>query len=191
MKTAPAKHWTGDLDAIGACPDAIVWSRDYDTLQAAWDDCERGDWMLWLIGITSGDDPETPSRKKLAICSVEVAKLAWPYVREQDREAVQQCYETAESWAHGDGATQADCRAASDAIFASAGFAYAASYAAYAAAAAEAAAAKAAAAAAAAEAAAAAAAATTVVIHAVTTSMATLSQAADIVRRHYPEPPKL
>jgi len=36
-----------DLDG---CSDAIDWLAAYEgtTLEQAWDDCERGDWMVWL-----------------------------------------------------------------------------------------------------------------------------------------------
>ena len=34
-----------------ACAPALSWlrSEQYPTLQAAWDACPRGDWMLWLL----------------------------------------------------------------------------------------------------------------------------------------------
>jgi len=38
------------LQSINACGEAIRWASDFDNAQAAWDACERGDWMLWLLG---------------------------------------------------------------------------------------------------------------------------------------------
>lgn len=35
------------LRDLGACSDAIAWVGDRD-LAAAWAECQRGDWMLWL-----------------------------------------------------------------------------------------------------------------------------------------------
>ena len=35
------------LRKMNACPEAIVWVGDR-TLQQAWAECERGDWMAWL-----------------------------------------------------------------------------------------------------------------------------------------------
>ena len=34
-----------------ACAPAMAWlrSEQYPTLQAAWDACPRGDWMMWLL----------------------------------------------------------------------------------------------------------------------------------------------
>jgi len=37
------------LKELDACDDAIQWAKDYDTLQQAWDNCQRSDWMFWLI----------------------------------------------------------------------------------------------------------------------------------------------
>ena len=46
---------TARLKRIGACEEAVAWVRagKYATLQAAWDVCERPDWMLWLAGATN------------------------------------------------------------------------------------------------------------------------------------------
>ena len=43
------------LKRVGACEEAVAWVRagKYATLQAAWDVCERPDWMLWLCGATN------------------------------------------------------------------------------------------------------------------------------------------
>jgi hypothetical protein len=43
-------HWTDELVRWKACNDAVQWARAYPTMQAAWDACERADWMLWLMG---------------------------------------------------------------------------------------------------------------------------------------------
>lgn len=39
------------IEKMRACPEAIAWlrERNYPTLQEAWDNCKRGDWMLWLL----------------------------------------------------------------------------------------------------------------------------------------------
>lgn len=36
-----------ELTKIDACKEAIEWVGDR-TLEQAWNECERGDWMLWL-----------------------------------------------------------------------------------------------------------------------------------------------
>ena len=46
---------------MGACAPAMAWlrSEQYPTLQAAWDACPRGDWMLWLL--STMDHPAYPT----------------------------------------------------------------------------------------------------------------------------------
>jgi hypothetical protein len=37
------------LKALGACADAIVWTkRQEGTAQSIWSRCRRADWMLWI-----------------------------------------------------------------------------------------------------------------------------------------------
>ena len=195
------------LHTLEACDDAIEFAEQFDTLQEAWDKCERGDWMLWLAGKMAGK-PWSEARKPLVLCLVEVARLVWPHVREQDRVIVQQCYVATEAWAKGIGSQKA-LRAAYAAAEAAAAdvyaYAYAAAYAAAAAAyaaadaaaadAADAAAAYAACAAVDAAAADAAAYAADAAAYAAAyaayaaTRTDTLRSVADIVRKHYPVVP--
>jgi hypothetical protein len=50
------------MDAAGraflreACADAKEWARDYPTLQAAWEACQRPDWMYWALNKLGYDD---------------------------------------------------------------------------------------------------------------------------------------
>ena len=86
-----------DLVALGTCGDALDWARGYDTAQEAWDACERGDWMLWLLGMLAGP-PESDSRRKLVLAACACARLSLPHVQageDRPRHAI----ETAESWA--------------------------------------------------------------------------------------------
>lgn len=43
------KHWSNTLIEMNACSDAIEWSQTQRSLAVAWDKCERGDWMFWLL----------------------------------------------------------------------------------------------------------------------------------------------
>jgi len=67
------------LDNLNACSDAVKWCNGYPSLQKAWDACERADWSLWLVGKLSGDSG-SQKRKKLVICTCEIARLALQYV---------------------------------------------------------------------------------------------------------------
>jgi len=46
------------LKELEACTEAIKWCKDNDiqTVQEAWEKCERGDWMLWLYYNLCPDD---------------------------------------------------------------------------------------------------------------------------------------
>jgi len=167
---------THKLTELNACPDAVIWATSQPDEQTAWDNCERGDWMLWLLGKLS-KGPRSKSRKKLVLTACECARLALEHVpKSEDRPRI--AIETAEAWARGE-ATLQEVR---DAAYAAADAAAAyAAYAAYAAADADAYAAAYAAADAAADDAA----------DAYAARKKTLKQCAEIVRKHYPKTPKL
>ena len=167
------KHWTDKLMALCACSEAIEWARNYPTLMAAWEACERGDWMLWLAGKVCRT---LPQRKRLVLAACACARTALRYVKvgeKRPRAAIR----TAERWAHGDRSVSLqDVRSAADAAIA----VYAA-YAAYAV-----------------TSAAAAYDAATYAAYAVTSAAAayavrtkTLARMAKIVRKHYPTPPRM
>jgi len=196
------------LNKLSACGSAVREASKFNSGQKAWDNSVRGDWMLWLVGKTSGK-PESKKRKKLVLCACECARLALIHVPKGELRPLK-AIETAEAWTRGE-ATIEEVRvarrayaAAAYAAAAYAAYAADAAYAAYAAAAYAAAAYAAAdtaayAAAYAADAAYAAAdaayaAADTAAYAAADAADAaakrkTLKQCADIVRKHYPKVP--
>jgi len=175
MKTEIIKKLTD----LHACHEAVEWARTQPDWKTLWKNCQRGDWMLWIIGKFSGE-PGSDARKPLVLAACECARLALKYVPAGE-EIPLKAIETAESWAKDEGPTLEDVRDAAAAAYAyAAAHAYAAAYA-YAAAAAVNAAAAAAAAAAddAADVAA--------DVAADAANRETLKQCADIVRKHYPD----
>lgn len=111
------------LTYMNACTEAIKWVGDRD-LQKAWEECERGDWMLWLAG-RSGINLRT-----LTLAKARCAKLVIHLMEdERSRKAV----EVAEKFGLG----QATCEELDEARDNAADAAYAetagATYAAYAA----------------------------------------------------------
>jgi hypothetical protein len=167
---------TTKLEKLNACSSALRWVSEQKNQQQAWNDCERGDWMLWLLGRLSGE-PESNKRQKLVLTACECARLSLHLV-EDGEERPRIAIETAEKWTRGKATIDEVGKAAADAADA----AYAAAAAAYAAAASAAYVAAAAAVDAAADAYAAAAA---------VMRTTTLQQCADIVRKHYPKVPRL
>jgi len=203
------KAWIEPLKEMNACGDALEWCEGYKSLAGAWAVCQRGDWMLWLLGKLSGK-PESDSHKKLVLTACQCARLSLPYVKVGELRPLR-AIEAAEAWARGDeGIRREDVRKAADAADAAAYAAYAAyaadaAYAAYAAAAAADAAYAAASASAsaayaayaaayaayaAADAADAADAAYAAAPSADTSRISTLEKCADIVRDYYPVAPK-
>jgi hypothetical protein len=179
------------LKSLNACEEAVEWVKTQPNAATAWRECQRGDWMLWLLGRLSSK-PESADRRKLVLAACACARLSLQYVPKGD-DRPRLAIETAERWARDEGPTLDKVRAAARAAVsvtcaamcaacATDAAAYAASAAyAYAAAAADASDAAAYAAyAAAADAASDAAA-----------RAKTLADCADIVRKFYPRPPSL
>jgi len=94
------KGWLTPIKEMGACEDALKWGNQYNTFPEAWAGCERGDWMLWLLGRLSGKQ-ESDSRKKLVLTACQCARLSLPYVKEGELRPLK-AIETAEKWARGE-----------------------------------------------------------------------------------------
>ena len=118
---------------LEACPEAIKWLRGQPDVTTAWNNCERGDWMLWLVGKLSGQ-PGSEARKKLVLAACGCARLSLKYIPADEVRPLK-AIQTAESWGRGDnGVTIQDVHNASAAYAASdASAAYASASAAYAA----------------------------------------------------------
>ncbi len=178
------------LNHFGACRDAVDWSQG-KTQQEAWDQSERGDWMLCWAGWNSGPI-DSDDRKRLVLSACECARLALSDVEDGEDRPLK-AIETAERWARGEDVAIDEVRSAATAAYAAANAAanaaYAAATAAYAAAATAYAAAATAYAAYAAAAAYAANATAAAAYAANAARIKRLSECADIVRKHYPESP--
>jgi hypothetical protein len=129
VKELEMSHWSDKLPNR-ACEDAVRWCETQPNIKAAWNDCKRGDWMLWLLaqGIKRGD---TRHRKVVLACC-KCVRLALKYVPKGEKRPLK-AIQLTEKWARGDNSsiTLSNLRAAA----ADAAAAYAAAYAADAAAA--------------------------------------------------------
>ena len=167
------------ISHLEPCSEAKEWAKAYSSPSKAWKNCQRGDWMLWLIGKQSGE-PESDSRKLLVLCSCECARLALPHTKDP---RVLACIETAEKWARGEATLKELKEARKAAAAAYASYADAADSAAYASYSADAAAR-------AADSAAYASYAASYAAYAADRTKV-LAECADIVRNHYPKTPKM
>jgi hypothetical protein len=184
---------TDKIKQYHPCGEAVKWLSSYDDPQTAWNECQRADWMLWLLGNQITSPPWSEDRKPLLSCCLEMAetvKHLWP-VDYKDR--IGSAIVALRRWIEGD-ATIEEAKVARSNLY---DYAYADADAAYAADAAAAAAAYVDAADAAyadaADAAYAAYAAYTAATYAADAAAGSksLSVSADIVRKHFPSPPKL
>ena len=102
------------LEKISACHAAVAFADKYETAQAAWDACQRGDWMLWLLGKLAGP-VDSDSRKKLFGVCAEVAELVLPIYEKRypGDNRVRECIDTGKRYAAGT-ATLEELRKARD-----------------------------------------------------------------------------
>jgi len=56
------------LRELNACKEAIEWLSSQTTLEQAWENCTRGDWLLWLVAALRVDE------RKLSLAKGLVAK---------------------------------------------------------------------------------------------------------------------
>ena len=179
-----AATWHDSLARLSPCPEAVEWARGYATLAEAWAACERGTWMLWLAGRVCPPLAErpTPERARLVLAACDCAELARPHWTVKTALVCERVLDLARRWARGDVSVSLamlrdvadgayDTDAAGDAAAVAAGAAYAAD------------------AAGTADAAGAAAVAAGAADAADATSQRVLRECADLMRRHYPEPP--
>jgi hypothetical protein len=73
-------HWSDALVSLGACRASVEWAKTQPDLETAWATCERGDWMLWLVGKTADTYQKEYYRRKLLNEINDVAALAGRFI---------------------------------------------------------------------------------------------------------------
>lgn len=97
------------LIKLYACAEAVEWVGDR-TLEQAWAECERGDYMLWLAGRVVGD-AFSDSRRPLVLAACECARLTLEQIPEGEARP-RVAIETAERWARGEDVSREELQAA-------------------------------------------------------------------------------
>ena len=64
---------TTKLEKLSACREAIEWVKDQKSPEKAWQNCHRGDWMLWIAKKLDVDDRLLTLAK--ATCANQVRSL--------------------------------------------------------------------------------------------------------------------
>ena len=57
---------TTKLEKLNACSDARAWVLTQKDYKTAWQNCERGDWMLWLVKKLKIDDKKFTMAKAMS-----------------------------------------------------------------------------------------------------------------------------
>lgn len=99
------------LADMGACDDATAWAINYSDAVTAWAECRRGDWMLWLVARCRPSQPWSDERKPLVACAMECTFLLerrWP---ESHRKQLDDAIEVMRRWTRSEASTE-DARAA-------------------------------------------------------------------------------
>jgi hypothetical protein len=79
---------TNKLENLSACSDAVEWIKTQKNPTEAWQNCERGDWMLWLAKKLNVDD------KKLTMAKAMCAKQVEHLMKDQrSKDALQACFD--------------------------------------------------------------------------------------------------
>jgi hypothetical protein len=81
---------TTKLEKLNACSGAREWALTQKNPTEAWQNCERGDWMLWLAKKLNVDD------KKLTMAKAMCAKQVEYLMKDQrSKDALQACFDYA------------------------------------------------------------------------------------------------
>jgi len=62
------------------CQEAAEWLAQQQSFTQAWRDCQRGDWMLWLLVRTMTSPPRSPDRRTIVACALDCVQLSCPHI---------------------------------------------------------------------------------------------------------------
>jgi len=88
------------LKRLGACQEAVEWAAKFPSGQAAWDACERPDWMAWYISWSITKRGSRAHRKLVGV----IARCVRPvlkYVPKSEKRP-KRALDLATRWSHGD-----------------------------------------------------------------------------------------
>ena len=153
------KTFVKHLEELEACSEAVDWVKQHGgTAQECWNDCQRGDWMNWLIATDKNFLGLTKQQIVGALADIASLVLKYYEAKYPNDKRARDCINTCKRYSKGK-ATEEELEKSADAAYA----AYTAAYATYTANAANAAAYAA-------------------------TYAKNLAKCADILRKHFPSP---
>ena len=104
------EHWSKKLQKLGACGEAVAWASQVSSSGAAWDSCERADWLLWLAARTS--------RRELVVAAACACARTVLHLVPEGEERPRLAIETAEAWTRGEATIDEVRKATDDAYYA-------------------------------------------------------------------------
>jgi len=113
------------LRRLHACSEAVIFADGYDSLQQAWDACDRGDWLLWLAAHKCRT---LDQRRKLVFVAAQCARLVLPIYENKHPgdHRMRECLDACEAWSRGEITDAALAAARNAAYTAASAYAYAA-----------------------------------------------------------------
>jgi len=74
------------MDCLSVCNQSMLWLTDheYSTSKEAWDDCDRADWMMWLLK-TMAKHKMWPSRKDVLLLSCDCVEFGYQYLPRKEK----------------------------------------------------------------------------------------------------------
>ena len=66
------------LQQLGACTDALYWVGDR-TIEQAWRECRRGDWMCWLLRRIALN----PNDRRFRLAAADMAERVWDLIPDE------------------------------------------------------------------------------------------------------------
>jgi hypothetical protein len=105
------------LAKLNTCSEAIKWVKN-KTAKEAWDTCQRGDWMLQLIGKTDKSNNWSKERKPLVQIALDCAMLVEPHFSNNNNNqlAFIWCVDATQRWIDGEN-NRKEVEAAQSAIY--------------------------------------------------------------------------
>ena len=122
-------HWSRKLHALGACRDAVEWAATQPSYAEAWETCQRGDWLLWLLGRVAGPFG-SPSHREIVGAVSACARTALPIFEAAvpGDGRVRACLDLLDRYAGGEVVSPEQIQAAAGAAWVAAGAASAAAW---------------------------------------------------------------
>ena len=93
-----------EISHLSPCLPAVEWLSGYQSNQEklAWQECKRGDWMVWMIGKKVTSPPWSEERKPFFECTLACSSFA----REYWPESVKAAILILQDWVHGEATTE-------------------------------------------------------------------------------------